>query len=62
MKLILGKKNNLHLILILVGFILSVILSTYYVTKYDKYIWDNNSHQLIKDDIYYHWVEWLFII
>ena len=57
MKLIQGKKNNLHLILILVGFILSVILSTYYVTKYDKYIWDNNSHQLIKDETYYHWVE-----
>jgi len=49
------KKNNLYLIVILLGFILSVTLSSYYVFKYDKYNQDNYSHQLIKDETYYHW-------
>ncbi len=51
------NKSNSYLIIIFIGFFLSVILSTYYVLKYDKYIWDNNTHQLIKDETYYHWKE-----
>jgi len=51
------SKNNSHIIVIFLGLFLSIALSTYYVLKYDKYLLDNNSHQLIKDETQYHWIE-----
>jgi len=50
------KKNNLFILIIFLGFCFSVILSSYYVIKYDKYIKDSDvGHQLIKDETFYHW-------
>jgi len=48
-------KKKSYLLIILLGFILSIILSTYYVKKYDRYNSDNYTHQLLKDETYYHW-------
>jgi|TARA_B110000438_G_C15812664_1_gene650392 hypothetical protein len=48
-------KQKLYLFIILLGFFLSIILSSYYVNKYDKYNSDNYTHQLLKDETYYHW-------
>ena len=44
------SKNNSHIIVIFLGLFLSIALSSYYVLKYDKYLLDNNNHQLIKDE------------
>jgi len=51
------SKNNSHIIVIFLGLFLSIALSTYYVSKYDKYLLSNNDHQLIKDETLYHWIE-----
>jgi len=48
-------KQKSYLFIILLGFFLSIILSSYYVKKYDKYNSDNYTHQLLKDETYYHW-------
>ena len=48
-------KQKSYLFIILLGFCLSIILSSYYVKKYDKYNSDNYTHQLLKDETYYHW-------
>ena len=53
----LNKNSNLYIIIILLGFVLSAILSSYYVVKYDKYNENGYDHQLIKDETYYHWRE-----
>jgi len=53
----LNKNSNLYIIIILLGFVLSAILSSYYVVKYDKYNENGYDHQLIKDETYYHWIE-----
>ncbi len=50
------NKSNSFLIIIFFGFFLSLTLSTYYVLKYDKYLFDNETNQLIKDETKYHWV------
>ena len=50
-------KNNSHIIVIFLGLFLSIVLSTYYVLKYDKYILDSHKHQIIKDETRYHWFE-----
>ncbi len=36
--------------LIFLGFISSIVLSNYYLVKYDKYVDDGNSHVMIKDE------------
>lgn len=51
------KKFDLYILIILLGLILSATLSYYYVQTYDKYKENNHSHQLIKDETYYHWRE-----
>ena len=51
------NKNNSHIIVIFLGLFLSIVLSTYYVLKYDKYLLGNNDHHLIKDETFYHWIE-----
>ncbi len=50
-----NKKFRWSLFLILSGFFLSVLLSSYYINKYDNYTSDGYTHQLIKDETYYHW-------
>ena len=46
-------KNKIYIIIFL-GFISSIILSNYYVLKYDKFN-DSGNHILLKDETYYHW-------
>ena len=46
-------KNKIYIIIFL-GFISSILLSNYYVLKYDKFNHRGN-HILIKDETYYHW-------
>lgn len=49
------KKTN---ILILVSFILSSLLSVYYVNKYDNFsLYKNNKHPMIKIAVHNHWAE-----
>ena len=50
-----NNKQYLYIIIILFGFFLSVITSSYYVSTYDKYTKNGYDHQLIKDETYYHW-------
>ena len=50
-----NKKLSWSFIVILSGFFLSVLLSSYYINKYDHYKSDGYHHQLIKDETYYHW-------
>ena len=50
-----NNKQYLYIIIILFGFFLSVITSSYYVSTYDKYTKNGYNHQLIKDETYYHW-------
>ena len=50
------KNKNFFIIIIFLGFCFSVILSSYYVIKYDKYVKGSDiEHQLIKDETFYHW-------
>jgi hypothetical protein len=42
-------------ILIFLGLISSIILSSYYVIKYDKYRDDGHSHVMLKDETLLHW-------
>jgi len=42
-------------IVIFLGFLLSTILSTYYISKYDKYNEDGKGHIMLKDDTLHHW-------
>lgn len=44
-------------IIIFLGFISSIILSNFYIIKYDKYRDDGKSHIMIKDETLYHWYE-----
>ena len=37
-------------VLIFLGFISSIVLSNYYLVKYDKYIDNGNSHVMLKDE------------
>ena len=49
------KKIN---ILIIISFVFSCILSTYYLNKYDKYSeYKNNKHPMIKIAVGNHWTE-----
>ena len=50
-----NKNQTLYLIIIFFGFFLSVLISSYYVSNYDKYKKNGYEHQLIKDETYYHW-------
>ena len=49
------KNQPLYLIIIFIGFFLSVLISSYYVSNYDHYKKNGYEHQLIKDETYYHW-------
>ena len=42
-------------IVIFLGFITSIILSSYYIAKYDEYRDDGYTHVMLKDETYYHW-------
>jgi len=42
-------------IVIFLGFISSIALSSYYIIKYDKYRDDGKAHIMIKDETLYHW-------
>jgi len=42
-------------ILIFLGLISSIILSSYYIIKYDKYRDDGHSHVMLKDETLLHW-------
>jgi hypothetical protein len=42
-------------VLIFLGFISSIILSSYYIIKYDKYRDDGISHVMLKDETLLHW-------
>jgi len=44
-------------IIIFLGFISSIILSNFYIIKYDKYRDDGNSHIMLKDETLYHWYQ-----
>jgi len=54
-------KNNSYftfkkiLVLIFLGFIISTVLSNYYIIKYDKYIDNDYSHAMLKDETLLHW-------
>ncbi len=51
------SKNKINF-LILISFILSTLLSTYYINKYDKYSeYQNNKHPMIKVAVQNHWNE-----
>ena len=43
--------------LIFLGFISSIVLSNYYLVKYDKYRDDGNSHVMLKDETLYQWYQ-----
>ena len=50
-------KNKINF-LILLSFILSTLLSTYYINKYDKFSeYQNNKHPMIKIAVQNHWTE-----
>ena len=42
-------------VLIFLGLILSIILSSYYIIKYDKYRDNGHSHVMLKDETLLHW-------
>ena len=42
-------------VLIFLGLISSIILSSYYIIKYDKYRDDGHSHVMLKDETLLHW-------
>ena len=42
-------------ILIFLGLISSIILSSYYIIKYDKYRDNGHSHVMLKDETLLHW-------
>ena len=54
-------KNNSYFtlkkifVLIFLGWIFSVALSSYYITKYDKYRDDGTSHVMLKDETWRIW-------
>ena len=44
-------------VLIFLGFISSIVLSNYYLVKYDKYLDNGNTHVMLKDETLRIWVE-----
>ena len=44
-------------IIIFLGFISSIVLSSYYIIKYDKYRDDGYTHVMLKDETLYHWYQ-----
>ena len=47
---------------IFISFILSVLLSIYYIYAYDKYQLDQSTHVMLKEETYYHWFKAAVII
>ena len=47
---------------IFISFILSVLLSIYYIYTYDKYQLDQSTHVMLKEETYYHWFKAAVII
>ena len=45
------------LVLIFLGFIISAVLSNYYIIKYDKYRDNGYSHVMLKDETLLHWYQ-----
>lgn len=56
-----NKKIIINFI-ILISFILSVLLSFFYIYEYDMYQLDQSTHVMLKEETYYHWFKAAVII
>ena len=52
-----SKLKRKIFIFIFFGFISSIVLSSYYIIKYDKYRDDGYTHVMLKDETFYHWYQ-----
>ena len=47
---------------IIFSFIFSIILSIFYLSKYDSYQLDGITHIMLKEETYYHWFQAALIV